>query len=192
MSITEWAEREIQIACEQEKEKSDNEDSSYGINCYNSALKAFKCLVSDSHSGLSMSITQSILNKLISGIPLVAIRDTEDIWNTVSHPKDGQMITKQCKRMSSLFKHVYSNGEITYHDIQRIVCFDIGSSVGYYSGFIAKIIDDMFPITMPYRPDGSQYKIYTETFLTDTKNGDFDTRGVIYVETPSGDKIDIN
>ena len=28
--------------------------------------------------------------------------------------------------------------------------------------------------------------------MTDTKHGDFDTRGVIYVETPSGDKIDIN
>ena len=57
-----WAEREVAIACEKEKEKSNKKDGefyySYGCACYESALKAFKTLCDDGHSGLSMKITQ--------------------------------------------------------------------------------------------------------------------------------------
>ena len=45
---------------------------------------------------------------------------------------------------------------------------------------------------MPYLPERGKYKVYVQTFLTDKKNGDFDTRGVIYLITPDGKRIDIN
>jgi len=50
----------------------------------------------------------------------------------------------------------------------------------------------MFPIVMPYMPPKNRYKIYTQTFLTDRKNGDFDTHALLYVITPDGDRIDLN
>lgn len=34
--------------------------------------------------------------------------------------------------------------------------------------------------------------LYTQTFLTDRKNGDFDTRALLYVITPDGERIDLN
>lgn len=36
------------------------------------------------------------------------------------------------------------------------------------------------------------YKVYTEDFLSNKDNGDFDTEGFFYVETPDGEKIEIN
>ena len=52
----------------------------------------------------------------------------------------------------------------------------------------------MFPITMHYIP-GKPIKVYCEDFLTDKKNGDFDTVGVLYaLKTEDGkqEKIEIN
>ena len=49
----------------------------------------------------------------------------------------------------------------------------------------------MFPITMPYMP-GKPIKVYCEDFLTDKKNGDFDTVGVFYaLKEENGEPIRI-
>lgn len=81
MNMTEWARREIEIACERERRLSEKEDDwDYGVTCYESAYKAFKSLMNDNHSGLSLSITRRILNSLINGNPLTPIEDSPDIW----------------------------------------------------------------------------------------------------------------
>ena len=52
----------------------------------------------------------------------------------------------------------------------------------------------MFHITMPYMP-GKPIKVYCEGFLTDKKNGDFDTVGVFYAlkeENREPIRIEIN
>ena len=54
------------------------------------------------------------------------------------------------------------------------------------------IIDVKFPITMPYIPQVKTYKVYFEDFLSDPKNGDYDTKGVLYVIDPEGEKLEIN
>ena len=41
-------------------------------------------------------------------------------------------------------------------------------------------------------PKKGKYIIYAQTFLTDKKHGDFDTKGIFYVITPEGEKVDIN
>lgn len=51
---------------------------------------------------------------------------------------------------------------------------------------------ELYPITMPYMPSDRAYKVYTEDFLTDPKNGDYDTVGILYVITPSMEKVEIN
>jgi len=45
---------------------------------------------------------------------------------------------------------------------------------------------------MPYMPQRGKFVIYAQEFLTDKKNGDFDTRGLIYMITPDGKRVDIN
>ena len=54
----------------------------------------------------------------------------------------------------------------------------------------------MFPITMPYMPSEKPMQVACIyrciDFLTDRKNGDFDTVGVFYVIQPNGEKVDIN
>ena len=126
--------------------------------------------------------------------PLTPIEDTDDVWNLIDNHEDGY-ISYQCKRMSSLFKDVYADGTVKYDDINRSYCIDIHNSNNKYSsGLVRRIIDVMFPITMPYMP-GKPIKVYCEDFLTDKKNGDFDTFGVFYAlktENDKQEKIEIN
>lgn len=191
-----WAEKEIDIACKREREASGvkNDDWDYGCACYESALKAYKSLVEDGHSGFSIGLTKQILNRLIDGKPLTPIEDTDDIWSDISDVSrlNGEAVNYQCKRMSSLFKYVYADGTVKYKDINRYYCIDINNTeVTYRSGLVQRIIDEMFPITMPYFP-GEPIKVYCEDFLTDRKNGDFDTVGIFYAIKPNGEKIEIN
>ena len=193
MSMTSWAEKEVEIACRRERELSGNNDEwDYGCACYESALKALKSLAEDGHSGYSMSITKHILNRLIEGKPLTPIEDGDDVWNEVSGMRDSYR-TFQCSRMPSLFKYVYEDGTVKYSDINRIVCVDINNSFNCWSnGFITRLIDELYPIKMPYMPESKQYNVYCEEFLTDRKNGDFDTIAVFYVKLPDGTTKDIN
>lgn len=190
-----WAEREIEIVCKRERADSKVEDGdwAYACACYESALKAYKSLIEDGHSRFSIRLTKQILNRLIDGKPLTPIEDTDDIWSDISEylPEEGRR-SYQCKRMSSLFKYVYADGTVEYKDIDRYYCIDINNTeVTYYSGLVQRIIDEMFPITMPYFP-GKPIKVYCENFLTDRKNGDFDTVGIFYAIKPDGEKIEIN
>ena len=84
-----WAKREVKIACEKENPNKKDGEFDYGCACYESALKAFETLCDDGHSGLSIKITQSILNRLIDGKPLTPIEDTDDVWNLIENHEDG-------------------------------------------------------------------------------------------------------
>lgn len=82
MDMIEWAENEVKLACERERKVSGTPEGEwdYGCACYESALKAFKSLVKDGHSGMSIGFTKHILNRLIDRKPLSPIEDTEDVW----------------------------------------------------------------------------------------------------------------
>ena len=194
MSILDWARKEVEIACRKENPDRKEGEFDYGCACYGSALKAFESLCGDGHSGYSIKMTQSILNRLIDGKPLTPIEDTDDIWDECSRTEDDIRVY-QCKRIFSLFKYVHPNGTIKYKDNDRSYCVSIHDSNNTYSfGLVTRIIDEMFPITMPYMPS-KPIKVYCEDFLTDKKNGDFDTVGIFYaIKTKNGqqEKIEIN
>nr|DAG61101.1 MAG TPA: hypothetical protein [Caudoviricetes sp.] len=139
-------------------------------------------------------MTQAILVRLLDGQPLTPIEDADDIWNKCSRPKDYPE-TYQCKRMSSLFKEIYADGIVKYNDVNSSYCVNVHNpNSTYSSGLVRIIIDEMFPIAMPYMP-GKPIKVYCEDFLTDKKNGDFDTVGVLYaIKTEDGnqERIEIN
>lgn len=187
-----WAKEEIRLAIARERAASCGEDEwDYGVACYESAMRAFESLLQDEHSGMSIQITKSILNRLIDGKCLTPIEDTPEIWNLVTE-KDGST-EYQCRRMSSLFKKVDENGAVTYSDIDRVTCFDADNpKVGWNNGRATRLIDELFPITMPYMPGNKPFQLFREEFLLDPQKGDYDTIAFLYVVKPDGEKVEIN
>lgn len=201
MSMSEWAERECRIACKRENPEFDfdSDEFDYGCSCYKSALKAYKSLMEDGHSGASFSFTKNILIRLMDGQPLTPITD-EDFFEgenlgcleSDEYLKErGLKSDIRCPRMSSLFREETLDGKVTYHDVNRAYFVNIEEPSSTYSSCVS-FLDEIYPITMPYVPQKGKYKIYAQEFLTDKKNGDFDTRGVIYMITPEGEKVDLN
>ena len=189
MSMLEWAKREVEIACKNENPDRKEGEFDYGCACYEGALKAFETLCNQGHSGLSIKLTQSILNRLIDGRPLTPIEDTPDVWNGITELKEDGTVEYQCNRMSSLFKKVRVDGSIEYTDVDRVYGVDIhNSDLTYKSGLLTRIINEMFPIKMPYMPASKSYKFVTTDFLVDPKNGDFDTMALFTLTEPSGEK----
>ena len=205
MSTLEWAERECRIACKRENPNFNFDDEKswdYGGSCYRSALKAYKSLCEDGHSGYSFNVTKNILVNLIEGHPLTPITDKDFFPEDRGHvnyslmsdsycKKFGLKSSIQCPRKSALFREETLDGKVTYHDNDRYYYVNIeDSSDTYHSN--ADFLDKMFPITMPYVPKSGKYRIYTQTFLTDKKHGDFDTKGIFYVITPDNEKVELN
>lgn len=203
MNMSDWAENEVKIACEREAPDREEGEWDYGCACYESALKAFKSLREDRHSGFSIGLTKNILNRLIDGKPLTPItekdfyipEDKEMVGDSPEYLKArGLKSSIQCPRMSSLFRDEKLDGTVEYFDVNRAVCVDINNPEfgGYYNRFVMEIALEDFPIKLPYYPSSNSYKIYTEDFLTDEKHGCFDTIGIFYMITPELDKVEIN
>lgn len=191
MSIKEWAKREIKIACKREKENTKDEEWNYGVACYESAYRAFECLLKDNHSGFSIGITKSILNRLIDGKPLTPITE-EDEWQYIHNDKNGNKVY-QCMRMSSLFKHVHEDGTTTYNDINRLICVNVENGATYHANYINRIMNGIVkPINLPYMPSTNPYYVYCEECLYDTKNGDFDSVKICYYIDQEGRRHDID
>ena len=199
MSTYTWAEQECRLACKQENPNFDfdSDDFDYGCSCYKSALKAYKSLIEDGHSRMSFSFTRDILERLMRDEPLTPITDDDFKCGNYLYPDEqlssmGLKSEIQCPRMSSLFRKETIDGEVTYTDLDRAYCIDIEKPSDTFSSSASNIVDELFPIKMPYLPEKGKYKVYVQSFLTDKKNGDLDTRGIIYLITPDGKRIDIN
>lgn len=186
MTTLEWAQNEIRLA----KAASGNDE--YFSLCCDSAIKAFQSLMDDNHSGCSISITMDILNRLASNKPLTPITENDTFSKACGCPYEGA-VDYQYDRMSSLFKTVQSDGTIKYTDTDRITVYDVSSvnpNIGFHNGFVSSTIHEMFPIALPYTPE--KLKVYVTEYLTDPKNGDFDTIGILKVAKSDGTEIQIN
>ena len=199
MGMDNWARNEVKLACKKERQNAkkdgDLNQADYGCLCYESALKAYESLLGDGHSGMSISITKIILNRLIDGRPLTPIEDNPKEWNFIHTEKmlDGHIDEYQSKRMSSLFKRVNSkDGSVQYSDIDRYYCKTIDNpTIPYTNSFFTKLLNELYPITMPYYPAGT-YILTTEELLTDRKNGDFDSMALIFITDPEGNRKEVN
>ena len=193
MDLEKWAEKEIEIACKKENPDRKEGEWDYGCACCESALKAFKSLMEDGHSGFSIMLTKNILNRLIDGKPLTPIDDTDDVWDRERIDISDECQAYQCTRMSSLFKYVYNDGRVKYMDVDRAIAYDIDSrDVPYHTGLADAFINELYPVTMPYMPYDKPFKICFETFLTDKEHGDYDTKAILYLITPEGKMINVN
>lgn len=155
MTKTEWAKKEIELYKTMQNE--------YGKECADIAFKAFMLLTENNRNEFGSKLVKKILDKLMNDFPLVPITDDDfDGGNQLSlTKKEAEIIESitQCTRMSSLFKIKYLNGEIKYDDSDRIVCFNCGDNTPYYCNKADYLINKLFPIKMPYMPDGQQYEI---------------------------------
>ena len=193
MSMLEWARKEIELRKTFEGQGLKEGEFDYGGSCCDSALKAFESLMADGHSGASIHITKAVLNRLIDGKPLMPIEDTIDIWNEVSYNKETKTTMFQNKRMSGLFKYVDENGVNKYSDVNRCYAYDVlNPQFTYSSGLINRIIDEMFPIELPYMPADKSIVVATKEHLTDEKNGSYDTVAVLHATLPEGTVATIN
>lgn len=192
MSMEDWAENEIKLACKRENPDWDGESFDYGCSCYQSALKAYKSLCNDGHSGMSFGFTKNILNRLMDGLPLSPITGNDDEWGETVGWSDNNK-HYQNKRMSSLFKTVYEDGKVEYQDMERVYCQGrFNPKDTFFSGLADKLINRLFPITMPYKPSLKRYKVITDTFVAEgycNDSDDYNTRAFIEVETPEGERI---
>ena len=194
-----WAEQECRLACKRENPNFDfdGNDFDYGCSCYKSALKAYKSLFEDGHSGMSFSFTRNILERLMRHEPLTPITDDDFKDRKNLYPEEdlasmGLKSKTQCPRMSSLFRKETVDGEVTYNDIDRAYCVNVESPSDTFSSGIKNIVDEIFPIKMPYSPEKKKYEVYVQSFLTDRRNGDFDTQAILYIITPEGKRFDVN
>lgn len=196
MNIKYWARKEIELACKKENPNWDGKEFDYGCACYQSALKAYESLCEDGHSGFSWNLTKNILIRLMDDLPLKPITDedfviTKDtILESPEYLKEmGLKSDIQCPRMSSLFRRETLDGEVSYIDINRAYGIDIDSNHTYGGGGIYDYVDKLFPITMPYYPSKEKYKVYTQEFLLDKENGDYDHKAYLYIVTPEGKEV---
>ena len=189
MSMIEWASKEAEIACKKENPDWDSKSFDYGCSCYQSALKAYKSLCEDGHSGASFWFTKNILIRLMEGLPLTPIEDVEENWMPLTRNE------YQCRRMPSLFKNVGEDGSVKYKDIERAYCIDVKTQ-NTYTGSLCNIIDELFPIQMPYYPEkAGKYKVYVEEFIAvgyDGDTTDYNTRAVLYIVTPDGNHVNVD
>lgn len=196
--MKEWAKKEIELAIEDVKKNTSEDDIlgyGYMIECYKSALRAYESLIGDGHSGMSISVTRQILNNLLTCTPLTPIEDIPEIWverGPYSPDDIGKYVEYQCTRKPSLFKKVFSDGNTVYRDIDRFLCVDVSNkSATYHSKLVDNVMHEIIPIEMPYYPTKPR-TVMCEDFLVDLKNGDFDTKGILYLMKGRGIKQEIN
>lgn len=196
MSMSEWAENEVELACKKENPDWDGESFDYGCSCYQSALKAYKSIMEDEHSGFSYSVTKNILKRLLDNLPLTPIEDTEDNWHEICGFNEDGTKTYQCVRKSSLFKDVTKDGKVSYHDNDRVYCQEVDDpNDTFYNGFATKFVNEKFPITMPYFPKTfERYKVVVYSFSAkgyENDDEDYNTRGFLFIETPGKTTVEI-
>lgn len=193
MSMADWAENEVKIAKKKmAKESGDHNWDGYVSSCYDSALKAYRSLAEDGHSGMSFGVTRDILVALMNEIPLTPIEEDEDCWNECG--RLGKETTFQCSRRSSLFKDVTDDGTVSYRDNDLVAVDDVYedhlSAVRSHFGDV--IVKQMFgePVKFPYMPPKGPYRVRRiETSLV------YDGAEVAYVhfiKKPNGDRLFVN
>lgn len=193
MSMLEWAKKEVELACKKENPNRKEGEFDYGCACYESALKAFNSLMEDGHSGLSMSLTKGILNRLLSEKPLTPIENTNDIWKFSAEYDD--KIAYQCIRMSSLFKYRYFDGNVSYMDNDRFYAVLVDDPECYFSSnMVDEVMLEFYPIKFPFIPYNNPIKVFCDMFSTfNTQSRKFDTFGFLYcIDPESGLKREIN
>lgn len=165
----------------------DNISRKYKLECIKSAMRAYCSLCADGHSGYSIFETMSFLKRMVEHKPLTPLTDDESEWNLIdpADEKDNFDLF-QSRRSPSVFKKVYADKTV-YNDVDRVVVRDIDTGLDWYCGFYAKMVDDMFPVEMPYMPSSKKFIVEVREFdSVNAKPGFYDTVLVSRIIPPEG------
>jgi len=163
-----WAEQEADMACKNVTEDclANDKEKRYQCACYERALRAFKSLIGDDHSGTSLCYTQALLNRLIDYMPLTPIEGARDEWDKMYDHDDYLDDCYYNRRMPSLLKYVNKQtGCVRYLDTERYTMyeqFDPGHPV--YNRYVNEILTDLGPIVMPYDRCRAKTTVHYEYF----------------------------
>ena len=194
VSTNKWVDNEVELACKKENPDWDGHSFDYGCACYQNAGEAakaaFKVLEKAGHSGFSWEVTVNILKRLLDKKPLTLI--TDDDFKLVSKNSDGSLDYENY-RYHPLFKYVDKDGNVTYNDVDRFVCFEKTDPKDTWGGGLGThIANKLFPIVMPYIPFDKPYRVACGHALHDGALGDFDLFAIYYIIEPSGKKTLVN
>ena len=152
------------------------------------AFEAFRALCLDDITGYDRTQALKLMRDLNNGFPLSPIEDVPEIWNEIPINKEEGSVAYQCSRYSALFKTVYSDGRVEFDDVCRCKGqhVDGPKGVAFTSGRIRKIVNEHFPITMPYMPPHDPYVVICLDFKYDENDdkNDWDTQAFFYIEDP--------
>lgn len=195
------AEKEIKILKEELEKKYPG--STY---IWDTTLKVYKTLISKhpyiftSDFGYRNRVLQNI-QELAGGFPLTAIDNTNADWQEIPNGalvnmRKANVVEKyRSNRLSSLFKEVYKDGHIEYHDNYRVTTENFITGTEYVFGLSNLIYDEMYPIKMPYNHKSEWgAKVYIHDFVSDPedKESNFDTIAVLFAKEPGGKNVSIN
>lgn len=183
-------ELEIKLAKEREDE--------YGKACLDSAYKAYKSLMEDGHSGMSFSITRSILENLLYDIPLSPITEKDFEDATPERYEGAAYEIRQCPRRTSLFQETHDDGHVEYDDVNRVVFIDeLGFS--WTCGVASRTINALHPISLPYKPRKERYRVYGYSFMHNRETcdvwyerGSYTFAYLEYYKTPDGERHELD
>lgn len=165
-----------------------------GEDCYSKGIfrsvdKVFKIIETAGHTKEELTQMVDTLTRLVDWKPLFPIQ--EDEVDDDGYEMNGQKIYNY-ERYSGLFKRVYPDGRVEYGDVHMAVGVNIDNKLGYHSGLIDRVAQEIHPIEFPYLPPTIPYKVYVEEFLVNPKYGDYDTIGFFYMIEPDGTRVEIN
>lgn len=206
----------LAIAIENEKKRAEKEikilkeelEKKYPGSTYiwDTTLKVYKTLISKhpyiftSDFGYRNRVLQNI-QELAGGFPLTAIDNTNADWQEIPNGaltkmRKANVVEKyRSNRLSSLFKEVYKDGHIEYHDNYRVTTENYITGTEYAFGLSNLIYDEMYPIKMPYNHKSEWgAKVYIHDFVSDPKDkeSNFDTIAVLFAKRPNGKIVSIN
>lgn len=195
------AEKEVNFL--KEKLEKEHPGSTY---IWDITLKVYKTLISKHphvfQSGTNYErVVLKNVQELVEGFPLTPIEEENADWQEISNGasikmRKANVVEKyRSGRLSSLFKEVYKDGHVEYHDNYRVTTENFITGTEYVFGLSNLIYDEMYPIKMPYNHKSKWgAKVYIHDFVSDPedKESNFDTIAVLFAKKPDGKIVSIN
>lgn len=195
--LLQWAENEVKLAIEDLKKHGEhlcNRDLQ--IRQFREALCIYRKYCLDESREMSTAPVNYIVDHLINNLPLTDLTNGPCEWHQLPDlyiTSDEKVEYYTHKRYPALCKKISPGGTEVYNDNRRIKFCSIRNPEQFLDDYDShRFLNKLLPITMPYMPPLHPYEMIGETFLTDPKNGDYDTIGYFYIKCPNGDMISIN
>lgn len=142
----------------------------YETACYLTAINAFHEIESGEVG--NTGLIRDTLIRLMDGLPLTPIDDDPETWINMDDERGWKYPTHtvfRSTRYFHLYKIVLKNGEVRYEDARSVLLVDDSEKVilkpllclenGFYNNPAEIIVNELFPISLPYIPSKEQFKV---------------------------------